>query len=97
MDIKRVIEKMIRELFPEITRPLEERLERLERKYGIDNEFISRSDAARIIGATPKTIYNWEKQGLIKSYRRASGRKMYKRSEIEPLEGKKYLMKVKRA
>lgn len=49
------------------------------------NELIKISDAAKIIGVTPKTLRLWEKEGKITSIRTFGKHRRYKLLEIKQL------------
>ena len=51
----------------------------------MENELIKISDAAKIIGVTPKTLRLWEKEGKIKSIRTFGKHRRYKLLEIKQL------------
>lgn len=53
----------------------------------MENNFVKISDAAKIIGVTPKTLRIWEKEGKIKSVRTFGKHRRYKVSEIKSLIG----------
>jgi excisionase family DNA binding protein len=48
-----------------------------------DNDWISLSDAAELLGVHPSTIRNWSDQGTLPVYRTTGGHRRYKRSELE--------------
>ena len=51
----------------------------------MEKEFIKISEAAKIIGVTPKTLRTWEKEGKLKSVRTFGKHRRYKISEITKL------------
>lgn len=55
----------------------------------MENEFVKISEAAKIIGVTPKTLRIWEKEGKLKSTRTFGKHRRYKVSEIKSLLGDK--------
>jgi len=48
-----------------------------------DNDWISLSGAAEVLGVHPSTIRNWSDQGTLPVYRTTGGHRRYKRSELE--------------
>ncbi len=52
-------------------------------KKRIDNDWISLSEAAGILGVHPSTIRSWSDQGALPVYRTSGGHRRYKRSEVE--------------
>ena len=52
-------------------------------KKRIDNDWISLSEAAEILGVHPSTIRSWSDQGALPVYRTTGGHRRYKRSEVE--------------
>jgi excisionase family DNA binding protein len=53
----------------------------------MENDFVKISDAAKMIGVTPKTLRVWEKEGKLKSFRTFGKHRRYKISEIKSLIG----------
>lgn len=52
-------------------------------KKRIDNDWISLSEAAEILGVHPSTLRTWSDQGALPVYRTTGGHRRYKRSEVE--------------
>jgi excisionase family DNA binding protein len=49
----------------------------------IDNDWISLTEAAGILGVHPSTVRNWSDSGALPVYRTTGGHRRYKRSEVE--------------
>jgi excisionase family DNA binding protein len=52
-------------------------------KKRTDNDWISLSETAEVLGVHPSTIRNWSDQGALPVYRTSGGHRRYKRSEVE--------------
>lgn len=51
-----------------------------------EDRFITREQAAKLIGVVPQTIFNWEKQGKVKSLRVSGSRAVrYRLSDIKQI------------
>jgi excisionase family DNA binding protein len=48
-----------------------------------DNDWVSLSEAAEVLGVHPSTIRNWSDRGTLPVYRTTGGHRRYKRSELE--------------
>lgn len=48
-----------------------------------ENEWLSLSEAAQLLGVHPGTVRNWSNQGMIPFHRTRGGHRRYKRTEIE--------------
>lgn len=49
-----------------------------------NTEFLKAGEAARILGAAPSTLANWERAGILKPDRKLpSGHRLYKRESLE--------------
>lgn len=56
----------------------------MQESLTLQEKYISRSDVANIFGVTSKTIEEWTKKKILKSYGFPGSRRIfYKRSEIE--------------
>jgi len=49
----------------------------------VDNDWLSLSEAAEVLGVHPSTIRNWSDKGSLPVYRTSGGHRRYKRSEVE--------------
>lgn len=52
-------------------------------EYSSENDWLSLSEAAKLLGVHPGTVRNWSNQGVIPFHRTRGGHRRYKRSEIE--------------
>lgn len=52
-------------------------------KRALDDDWLSLSEAAELLGVHPGTVRNWSNQGVIPFHRTRGGHRRYKRSEIE--------------
>ncbi len=48
-----------------------------------NDEWLSLSDVAEILGVHPSTVRNWSDQGVLPVYRTGGGHRRYKRTEVE--------------
>ncbi|MGU8835938.1 IS607 family transposase [Clostridium perfringens] len=51
------------------------------------SKYISITEAAEILGVTPKTLRVWDKEGVLKSYKTPKGHRRYLASELEEYLG----------
>lgn len=52
-------------------------------KRALDDDWLSLSEAAELLGVHPGTVRNWSNQGVIPFHRTRGGHRRYKRAEIE--------------
>ena len=48
---------------------------------------LSISEAAKYLGVFPLTLRNWEKKGLLRSFRTPGGHRRFKKSELDRILG----------
>ena len=48
---------------------------------------LSISEAAKYLGVFPLTLRNWEKKGLLRSFRTPGGHRRFKKSELDRIMG----------
>ncbi|MFH2137519.1 MAG: helix-turn-helix domain-containing protein [Candidatus Omnitrophota bacterium] len=53
----------------------------------MSEKILSISEAAKYLGVFPLTLRNWEKKGLLRSFRTPGGHRRYKKSELDRIMG----------
>ncbi len=53
----------------------------------MSDEIFSISKAAKYLGVFPLTLRNWEKKGLISSFRTPGGHRRFRRSDLDRITG----------
>ena len=53
----------------------------------MSDKFFSISEAAQYLGVFPLSLRNWERRGLIKSFRTPGGHRRFKRSDLDRIAG----------
>jgi excisionase family DNA binding protein len=51
----------------------------------MDDKIFSISQAAEYLGVFPLTLRNWEKRGLVKSFRTLGGHRRFKKSNLDKI------------
>lgn len=57
-------------------------------KKMMDETFISRAEASRMLNVSNQTMTSWEKKGILKASSNVGNRYMYRLSDINSLKGK---------
>lgn len=81
MDLKIVTPEELSAALDPIKRTLAEILEIQKTKQPDQTEFLSRKDAAELLGVTLTTVDDWTKSGIINRYQ-IGGRYRYDRNEL---------------